>query len=52
MRYGINCDTSFKYFLDNDGLEVANMGLENFRSTASLVLAFNSQIGSLSITDF
>ena len=40
-KKGVNCDTSFKYKLDDAGIETMNLGIDNFKKTVSFVLAFN-----------
>ena len=50
-KEGLNCDTSFRYQLDNAGKKVAQVGMTDFRKSVALMLAFNSQIESITVND-
>lgn len=41
---GVNCDTSFKYKLDDQGREAAGDGMKDFEMCVALMLAFNPQV--------
>lgn len=46
-----NCDTSFRYVLDNTGLQVAKAGIEDLQNAIAYALAFIPTIQSVTVTD-
>lgn len=46
-----NCDTSFRYALDNAGFEVAKVGIQDLQNAIAYALAFISTIQSVKVTD-
>jgi len=43
--------TTFTYFLDESGMQVAINGITDFEQTVSYVLLFNPKISSIKFTD-
>lgn len=49
---GVNCDTSFKYFINNaKGRSTTERGINNFFLCVNYVLAFNPKFESITIYD-
>lgn len=46
-----NCDTSFRYVLDNAGLKVAEAGIQDLQNAIAYVLAFIPTIQLVTVTD-
>jgi Domain of unknown function (DUF3883) len=46
-----NCDTSFRYVLDNAGLQVAKAGIQDLQNAIAYALAFIPTIQSVTVTD-
>jgi hypothetical protein len=46
-----NCDTSFRYVLDNAGLKVAEAGIQDLQNAIAYALAFIPTIQSVTVTD-
>jgi hypothetical protein len=46
-----NCDTSFRYFLDEGGLRAAEIGLEDLQNAIAYTLAFTPTIQSVTVVN-
>lgn len=46
-----NCDTSFRYVLDNAGFEIAKVGIKDLQNAIAYALAFIPTIQSVTVTD-
>jgi hypothetical protein len=49
---GKSCDTSFKYYIENDrGKRTAEKGMSNFNKCVAHVLIFNRKFESIKVID-
>ena len=49
--HGKDLDTSFKYILNDQGIETMEKGIKSLKDAAELVMAFNFRIESITLID-